>query len=49
MKFVLRTRSLWNALSASNRLNIGQRHIRELCRFFLPNPYKSVYPAHQIK
>ena len=27
MKFVLRTRSLWNALSAGNRLNIGQRHI----------------------
>ena len=49
MKFVLRTRSLWNTLSAGNRLNIGQRHIRELCRIFLSNPYKSVYLTHQIK
>ena len=30
MKFVLRTRSLWNALSAGNRLDIGQRHVGEL-------------------
>lgn len=49
MKFVLRTRSLWNALSAGNRLDIGQCHVGELCGVFLFNPYKSVYPAHQIK